>query len=92
MVLFIDSGYKDAHPLLKAVYAPLRKFKELGQETTAKSRQERGKRKYKLKTSLGRIRIWCYKHFCWFKCKIRSGIDQLGLFIFVFAEGNCYVT
>lgn len=74
--------------MLKAVGAALRKSEELGQETTAKSRQERGNRKYKLKTSLGQIRIWDYKH-CWcFKCKTRSGIDQIGLFIFAFIEGK----
>lgn len=65
-----------------------RKFEELGQETTAKSRQERCNRNCKLETSLGQIRIWGYKYFWWFKCKIRSGIDQLGLFTFVFTEGK----
>lgn len=74
--------------MLKAVDAALRKFEELGQEITAKSRQERGNRKYKLKTSLGQIKIWDYKHFWCFKCKTTSGIDQIGLFIFAFIEGK----
>lgn len=67
-----------------AVHAALWKSEELGQETIAKSRQERGNKKCKLKTSLGHIRIRGYKNFWWFKCKIRSEIDQLGLVICLF--------
>lgn len=47
----------EAHHLLKTVFAALRKIEGLGQEKTAKSRQERGNRKCKTKTSLGQIRI-----------------------------------